>query len=909
MLPLQCLMGLVGLLLWAPLLQAQTWNYQDILTNERQGGQYPDLTQDTAGGLHLSFWNQFTDRLWYGYLAPGATQWQLESVDPGVAGGYRSTIFVDSLDTVHVAWFANRAGKLQLKYAKKSIGNLGWQVRQVRDSTWGNYGPIWTFSSGSVQASLDLYVRPDYGVSIVFFDATFEGCDEEEDEVGLEMHLVRGDGESTWLVNTFGNFPALPLDYGFEACEVEAAGARYGEYCRFVRRPGTDLLTVITADKINGDLLRFDETIPLEPPSFWERYVLDTNRRVTRAYLGNVPDQWYAKASFEGMDAAFSPDGRLQVSYAMSDRYGWNEDPVIDNVNRNVVNLFFQTITNPNTTDRLTTFDPGLNASVATYQYRTSTSLEVANDSSFYFTAANLRNNNYQLYETTDTGSTWLRSTVAPAGMKRMEAPLQLVGDTLLHTVYYDDNSRRLFHATRPRSTTAGPWQVQPITRSANAGASFASYLHRGTSPPELHLVYTDDWNELLVYGEQNNGQWEWDTVTAGATMSNPAITRTNDGLLHIMVREEEPDRIRYYRQQSGGGWSSEFLENNTLVGELQLATGTDGQSLFATYYDIATAGLRILENDGSGWAPAQTIANHPDNFEGRLHRLQVGANNRPFVAYLEESFDPAATDSLIIWLAGRNALGNWQREMVDYDSSVTNISGLDFALQANDTAHIAYQRVDPFSDTVMVYLLQTPQGWARAAMPSFYSLGEGAPLQLQLDSLNKPWFAQNIYGQPAEVQLFSFGTEAPGFAPFYVNNNLPNGQIANQFDFWLEGAEMWILGQKQAENNSGLGMLYLGNWPAEVDLISRPEELAAAREPVQVYPNPAGEHLWIESTSELHTMRLRNLQGELVQQQPLRPGAERHHLLLRHLPAGVYLLELQGKGYSSTHKLLRLGR
>lgn len=63
--------------------------------------------------------------------------------------------------------------------------------------------------------------------------------------------------------------------------------------------------------------------------------------------------------------------------------------------------------------------------------------------------------------------------------------------------------------------------------------------------------------------------------------------------------------------------------------------------------------------------------------------------------------------------------------------------------------------------------------------------------------------------------------------------------------------------------------------------------------EPLQIYPNPANEHVWIESSTNGNA-EIYNSSGELIVRQRISPGENR--LSLFGLNAGVYLIRFQGK-------------
>jgi hypothetical protein len=87
--------------------------------------------------------------------------------------------------------------------------------------------------------------------------------------------------------------------------------------------------------------------------------------------------------------------------------------------------------------------------------------------------------------------------------------------------------------------------------------------------------------------------------------------------------------------------------------------------------------------------------------------------------------------------------------------------------------------------------------------------------------------------------------------------------------------------------------------------------ETAGEIQSLSIYPNPARDYIFIESSGTreigLSTITLYNLSGQKVREQQLtRPGrAFRTTLPLAELPAGAYLIQINSDGETATHRIM----
>jgi hypothetical protein len=102
----------------------------------------------------------------------------------------------------------------------------------------------------------------------------------------------------------------------------------------------------------------------------------------------------------------------------------------------------------------------------------------------------------------------------------------------------------------------------------------------------------------------------------------------------------------------------------------------------------------------------------------------------------------------------------------------------------------------------------------------------------------------------------------------------------------------------------------------SNLDMFIRNQRNASAEEDfnglqVRVFPNPASEQVFVELEQQDQALELRllDMQGRMVQRRSLtaQPGGiSRQVLNISSLPAGIYLLNLQGEGVSFQHKVIK---
>ena len=150
-----------------------TWNVTVVDDEAGLTGGYTSLAVDSAGKVHISYYNGDTHRLMYATNKAG--YWQKEVVDSATAAGTYNSIALDSSETVHIA-YVDINNEL-LKCAKGSVGS--WTIETAAMGLGQNGGyPSITFDPNDnayisfyrddgrcLRYATDLYAKPAILVS------------------------------------------------------------------------------------------------------------------------------------------------------------------------------------------------------------------------------------------------------------------------------------------------------------------------------------------------------------------------------------------------------------------------------------------------------------------------------------------------------------------------------------------------------------------------------------------------------------------------------------------------------------------------------------------------------------------------------------------------------------------------
>lgn len=896
---------------------AQRWDYTNIITDQQQSGQYPNLLADAAGNLHATYWNELEDRLVYAIRNNFTGQWTFEPIASDA--GFRCALKLDSQQRPTIAFFANSAGKMKLMYGVRTTAGV-WNIEQVSDSTWGNYGPNWQFANTRPQASLDLLLMPNGSPRIVFFDARFDGCFLGS-TIGYEMQWAIRQGPGVWSINSFGNLPNLPYDLGWESCESTYSGERYGEFCKAYLTPG-GFPQIFAFAKTSGVFKRWFATVA-DPETFqFGHDTLDNNERIIKFQTQSPDPKWYPKCSFEGLSVDMTPDSAMHFVYASSDAYGTNGQTILTQLingaytvmNHNCFVLSYLRLNADGSRDTLINFANSLTPADP-FKYRTFSHITHRGSDTLYFSVANPTDNEYRVYYSFDGGDTWQESQLMTApGILRMAAPLAVTGNTL-HALAFDSETNRLLHGTHAADMT-GSWSLTPITNTDARGASMAACLDP-TTPEDVHVAYSDWLSQILVYGKRTAGVWAWDTVNSSPSRANrinlavhPATGRPT-----IVYSGELTNQVTA-ATRTGGIWTLSPIDVSTPGDYLSMAASQTGDTLHIAYYDPANRALRYARSLNGSWVlPVETIDTDLDDRIGEHAHVALDRAGIPHIAYLRTYITGTMQDSVKLRLARRLAQNQWQRTDVAEDENWAVVGSVSLRFGSDNQPRVAFYRFDPFTDSVFTYAWRDAQNvWHQSSMQSLFQGAESMPISFVLDSLDHPLLVFGMQTVPADVQMATFGTpQASQFNWFPVDNNLPNGQIAQVFNLLQDGNRLVIVGRKNRVGDRGLAMLEMPDYRQWLQTTGTATGITVEGTLQAVlYPNPASASAQLriqQPTGGTAVLQVTDVQGRIVltQNVPLPNGEAQVQLPIADWAPGIYTYTLRTELGTVAGKLVRI--
>lgn len=930
-----CLASIQGL--------AQVWHYHDLLTDVQQSGQFPDLTQDSLGGLHACYWNGAEDRLVYAFLPPAASTWTFESVEAAsAAGGYRCAIALDDNAQPHISYHGNEGGLARVRYAFRSPSGV-WAAADVSSRLVGNYGPQWMSGFGKIHLSTDLVWRQTPGVLLGYFDGTFESC-LSTDDIQLKGRYVVNNGGG-WQDSSMGTFGTGFNSHADFNCESEAMAGplgqlmRYGEFLRFVAPPSGPV-KAFSVSKNVSDISVLTETPgpPGSPVGFsgltriLAQFALPgiAHSDTAGPTTGFSPQLWdRERFSFEGLDVTTTPDGHYHLAMTLSENYGENDRVTTWDVG-NAANhtlprqskllLVYQRLNSNLSPDTVVYIGPQPLSSPTHTLYRAWTNLATRGNDTLAMTYVNVSDDRYELAISTDGGDTWATEEIGSGiNAARMPAAVEIRNDTV-HVLLYDQTAEALVHAKREVVGSPFAWSLTPLTRTTRVGERQASFLRSTPAGDSLYLVFTDAPNRLLIYGKGTQAGLVLDTVgAAGSVFNELDLWVSDDGVPHILAANATAGELQHWTPQAGGWVNRVASTNLSGPGELIGIAGFNGAGndiLYALYYNADNRRLEYSFQTSafSAWEPARFIDELDTLQVYKFTDITLGATNNPHVVAVKENLGAVPqrfeTD---YWFGNIPTLSSgWVRDTLDRFSPDEVITGLSLALNAQGRARLALQRFSIADDTTHIYRERiAPNNWSREGIASFFAGQDAPPLQLRIDSLGNPWLMTGRLSVPEEVQLLARNVgDTTGWSNFFVDNNVPNGRIAQQVGFFLTGNRLYLVGRKTRDRDNGLALLQVSDWPAEVDtpdVVVRPEAwvgLAAS-----LYPNPARNlaTLSVELPEALPIhVALVAMDGRRVFEQAY-PAVSKHRvqLSLGDLPAGLYSWRMQAAGRSLNGRLV----
>ncbi len=867
--------------------QFLNWTYINIATDTVQSGAYSDMKIAADGTIHVSYWQRVEDKLIYAWKAPSDVAWNYEYVDISKQNGFRSSICLDGLGAVHIAYYEDVNGKIAIRYAKR-MGADNWIIETLPDiygRGYGDYGPLGTITNKErIQHSLELVFDENNKPQISFFDGwmlidAFPGCTASSD-YGFQLHQgIRVNNQ--WLVRSLGEVADLHNSCGPNGVNSSPlpTGDRYGEYLDLLMEPdGT--MDIFSLSRFNNELVRHRTLFPFVD-TVWVKTSIDSLNRLLPNFTVGWPSftRFY---SIEGISATYSPDDRINLAYTSSIFYGDN--------------FCCTSITNDLVYTRLNPAGPPFYHQFGTSTYRNFTDIITRGGSdSIFILYADLSNLYFIMQESADSGNTWVADTIM-SGIAIGRNQLEIYGDSL-HALIFDATNERLVLARR--HVNGGVWRIEEVTRSQSRGQSMdANYVFAGNDTI-AHTAYNDGYTGALYYATASKSAgWSWSNAQlepSGTEVIAVSLANTAAGE-PVVVYNGGPNRDLRIAIHDNSGWQKTSIlpAGNTQYTDVAISSL---DTIHVVYYDgnqdcIHHASRHLT---GTAWR-FEDIACDTTSV-GFFPSLILDAAGLPHVAY----YNDINRSLYYAYLDGGTR--QWVIDSVNGGSSSAIGKFNSLRLDANGHPKIAY--LNEQGDAILLSeQAQVGGTWSHTVVDSQSISNIGRPLDLQIDDFGKVWVAYNYNTNFEKVKLLH--RDGTMWQEVAVNTT---GRIANAFKFNIIGGDLFIIGKKNAIQNTGMAMLYAKNG---VFVEANEALLLSHTVKMTCFPNPNAGKMHFQLDVEAPTLlrlEVRDLMGHRVatvlHEQRFAIGTHEIEFDGNDLAPGIYLCELSSPSSRMVSKVV----
>lgn len=865
------------------------WDYYDMVGDTVESGAYPDMKIAADGTVHVSYWQRVEDKLIYAWKSPTDVAWHREYVDQLHQNGYRSSLCLDGTGVVHIAYYQNANGDIAIRYAKRQSAN-NWVIEALPDiygRGYGDYGPLGTSSSKErIQNSLELIFDENNKPQIAFFDGwmqvdAFPACSPSSN-YGLKLHQAIRVNNS-WIVRSLGHVHDL-----HQSCnpfnppsgrDTLPSGDRYGEYLDLLMEPDGSM-DIFCLSRFNNEIMRQRTLFPFVDTVWVDSEIDSLNHALpgwtinTQTGLATNFTRFY---TFEGISATYAADDNIHVAYTSSIFYGDNYCCV------SLTNNLFHTRIKPNGEYVYHNFG------TSTYRNYTDVITRGGSDSIFIL-YADLTTLNFIVQQSADSGATWMADTIM-SGIGIGRNHLEIYGDSL-HALVFDAQNERLLLAKR--HVDGGEWRIEEVTHSQARGQSMDANFVQAGNDTIAHVAFNDGYTGELYYsrGTKATG-WNWaiqqlDTTAIDVIAVSLANTVAGEPVIVYNGGDDRDLRIAIH---DNTGWQYEVIlpAGNPQYTDVAISSL---DSIHVIYYDgnqncLHHASRHLLD---SVWQFTDVACD--TSSIGLDPSLVLDATGLPHVSYYND------IDRSLYYARLDGGTRQWVIDSVNggTSSAIGKFSSLQ--LDAAGLPKIAY--LDEQDDAVYLSEMDLSGTWTHELVDSQAISNIGRPLELQLDDFGKVWVAYNYFSNFEKIKLMH--RDGTQWREVAVNTT---GRIANSFNFTIIGGDLFIVGKKNAIQNTGMAMIYSSDG---VFVEANAPNLLSNNVSVDNYPNPSTGMVTfgIEVQQPVRlTLEVYDLLGQRIatifEDAILGMGSHTYNYDGTHLAPGIYLYEL----HSSTSRMV----
>ncbi len=873
------------------------WNYESLLTDRKPSGVNPEFQIDSQGNFHLFYWDKNRDKLVYATKSSNGQDWEFEWVDSTTVNGFKSSVFIDDQETIHIAYLSNQGGLAWLNYAKKT--ELGWESEPVPiNSDLGKYGfdeefPIYA------QASIDIHILDSNEPLITYFDGSSEpsvqgwcgssssGMANYYHDYELEMEVAfKKEGE--WTIIDSLNVPYT----GGGAC-LEPNGDRFGEFNQIVELKNGEYI-VLTNSLHNNDLLAFqgqDELIN------WSFQAIDS---VDRFASSGANAGQRAKESFDYINAIKSSDSVLHLIYGVSDLYGLSSPTTYIRTAPTGRRSFFYVRADPDSLLERT-YTPVYQEMVARNSandpnshdghYRSLFSLSTIGDDSVFIGHYNHTLNEIVFHSSFNAGIDWELDTL---GSWQCNTPIktQIWRDSL-HAIFYDSFNDQLIWGTR--FVGGGEWNIRPIFQAMRFGTLLASSASSQNGNTEIFTVFNESVSGQLYAGIFSLSSWEYQALEEpGGDVSTVWVSQKSNQGLWAAYSIRDSSHLKIARPENGA-WTCQVVEDSVELSELEGAIL--GDTIHLIYFDLLSQSLKWARSSIEApldWKiqALDTTSTEPTGIALSLHVV----DEKMFLGY-RNLFNP-----LLKYASYNVENSSWYIDTLS-TPEVYFVEENDLATDSKGNL-VAVLR-EELTNGLILAKHQADSSWVYQTVPTPNNNFIGSPVKVYIDPSDRIWVTFSSVSNQNELLIFRQDPE--GFwEDITVLNN--RGTIAQNYEVHGLDESLFIIGQKTHPNDRGIGILW-----AEKALATPLKNIISQEGEFQIWPNPVEDYLYFSVESIPYkeaSLSIFDLNGKRLLHKALSPNLNSqtfsHFIQLDFLPKGMYVCILETEDRRIVRKFIR---
>lgn len=638
----------------------------EIVDSNAGVGRFAAIALDSAGKLHVSYFDDIHDDLKYASNVSGS--WVISTIDAlGDVGRYTS-IAIDSDDNVHISYYDG--SNSQLKYASNSSGV--W-ITEVADNTAG----VGQYTSIAIGTNNKVYIS----------------------------YLDAGNADLKLANNTSGSWSSETVDdsgdVGFySAIAVDANNKLHISYFD----DGNDNLKYAYGSP--GSLVA--ETVDSNTSGKYTSLTIDADNNVQISYHA-----W----KIETIDADLETGKyTAYLKHAVGSSGSWNiqvlssseEDPDVGKfssvavIGSGLEQKIYISYMGQQQTLKVTDYAIHLPKLTPDWQQQTveertivgtHTALAIDSQDKAHISYVDETDSNLK-YSSNSSGS-WQTEVVDGVVAQIASTSIAVDSSDKAHISYYaqgdwQTGSAEVLNYAKQYADSSDPlnpksWTIHTVDNTTTVGRHSSLVLYENGY---AHIAYRNEDDGDLWYAT-NAPDGNWSTVLIDDSSyagKYPSIALDSNGKVHVSYLYEyfsnvSEKKLKYITNASGS-WQVETVDDSGFVGEYSDIAVDSNNHVHISYFDLDNGDLKYA-NGGAGNWEIETV--DADGYVGMYTSLALDSSDNVHISYYGWTTD--TTTSFLKY--ANNTSGLWHAEAVNSGGKVGKFSSL--AVDSNDKVHISY--------------------------------------------------------------------------------------------------------------------------------------------------------------------------------------------------------------------------